>query len=71
MFVISKSTRTAVNLSHIESINVSQLGEGNFDVQAWTTRETWYSLGTFKTLEEANQYIEMICKEYNLLWRGR
>ena len=71
MFVMSKSTPTAVNMSMIESIGIVQTGENQFEVKAWTPQDSWYLLGIFKTKEEAERQIHMICANYNDYWRRK
>ena len=71
MFVMSKLTSAWVNLSKVESIGVVQLGEDQYDVKAWVDGKEWYSLGIFKTKEEAERYIHMICANYNDYWRRK
>jgi len=71
MFVRSEITPNGINLSLIESIGITQIGENQYEVRAWTPRGEWYCLAVFETKEKADQYIEMTCKEYNEFWRGR
>jgi len=71
MFLMSKSSLLAVNLQKMESIGVVQLGEDQYDVRAWADGKEWYSLGIFKTKEEAERYIHMICANYNDYWRRK
>jgi len=70
MFVKLKNSKGIVNLVHIESIGIEQKYEDKYEVRAWNTRDESYVLATFDNEKEAERYIEMICKQYNLAWRG-
>jgi len=71
MFVMSKITPTAVNMSMIESIGITEVGENKYEVRAWVPSGDWYPLAVFKTKEEAERYIHMICVNYNDYWRRK
>ena len=71
MFVMCKTSKTAINLCHIKVIEVEFREGGYYLISAWTLSNDRYTLARFRNEEEANRYLEMICKEYNLLWRER
>jgi len=71
VFVKLKNSKGIVNLALIESIGIEQKYKDRYEVRAWNTRDESYVLATFDNEKEAERYIEMIYREYNLLWRGR
>jgi len=71
MFISTIMQEVAINLIHIESINITQTGKNEFEVRAWNLREDYYVLGRFNKKEDAVNYIYAVCSEFNEALRGR